>query len=389
MRELNQDNVCQAPSERRANRWRSCLAGLIAFGLLWAWTPGAEVQDGRSAAPGVVVAAGKPASKVSTSVKRVSLGRKIFRVTTVRVPKGMKPHVSFGKDRFGTTATMTRTAKRTGAKAAVNGTYFEAYGGRPEPYGTIINRGRVEHTSNYGTAIGFRPDGRAVMDSLRIEISGQVTNAATERTSSWYAYFVNRTPKRDGSAAVLYTPLRGNSLGFAYGRAVVVRGGVVKKVTAGRNVSIPKDGYVLVFTGTEKPMADRFHVGDQVTMSIRYTDRLGRPIDWDDVQVALGGGPRLVKDGKVALNPRAEGFKEDKILSKSAMRSGIGILSDGSILLATVPSATMKQWAEIWKKMGAVQAMNLDGGASSGLIANGRVVTRPGRELSNVLWFSE
>lgn len=105
--------------------------------------------------------------------------------------------------------------------------------------------------------------------------------------------------------------------------------------------------------------------------------------------MALGGGPRLVKDGKVALNPRAEGFKEDKILSKSAMRSGIGILSDGSILLATVPSVTMKQWAEIWKKMGAVQAMNLDGGASSGLIANGRVVTRPGRELSNVLWFSE
>jgi exopolysaccharide biosynthesis protein len=39
------------------------------------------------------------------------------------------------------------------------------------------------------------------------------------------------------------------------------------------------------------------------------------------------------------------------------------------------------------EKLGAQQAMNLDGGASSGLYANGKMLTAPGRKLSNALIF--
>jgi len=35
--------------------------------------------------------------------------------------------------------------------------------------------------------------------------------------------------------------------------------------------------------------------------------------------------------------------------------------------------------------LGAVEAMNLDGGASSALYANGSIITQPGRKLSTVL----
>jgi exopolysaccharide biosynthesis protein len=43
--------------------------------------------------------------------------------------------------------------------------------------------------------------------------------------------------------------------------------------------------------------------------------------------------------------------------------------------------------ADILRKLGAYQAMNLDGGASSGLYCNGQTLTAPGRLLSNALVF--
>ncbi|MBB6735982.1 phosphodiester glycosidase family protein [Cohnella zeiphila] len=107
--------------------------------------------------------------------------------------------------------------------------------------------------------------------------------------------------------------------------------------------------------------------------------------DRGDVEGALQAGPRLLRDGKVALNVVAEGFKDPKILTGGGARSAIGVTRDHRLLLATVPGATIPQLAEMMKQAGAVQAMNLDGGASSGLYYNGRYVTKPGRPISNAL----
>jgi exopolysaccharide biosynthesis protein len=47
----------------------------------------------------------------------------------------------------------------------------------------------------------------------------------------------------------------------------------------------------------------------------------------------------------------------------------------------------MKQWAAVMLKLGAYQAMNLDGGASSGLLLKNKTITAEGRLLSNALLF--
>ena len=62
-------------------------------------------------------------------------------------------------------------------------------------------------------------------------------------------------------------------------------------------------------------------------------------------------------------------------------------MPDGSVMLATVSGATIKEWAAVMQKLGAKQAMNLDGGASSGMYAGGKMLTSPGRLLSNTLVF--
>lgn len=100
---------------------------------------------------------------------------------------------------------------------------------------------------------------------------------------------------------------------------------------------------------------------------------------------AVQAGPRLVKDGKVSLNVVEEGFKDPKILTGGGARSAVGITRDHKLILITLGGATIPQLAEIMKQAGAYQAMNLDGGASSGLYVEGKYLTVPGRQISNAI----
>ncbi|WP_340026753.1 phosphodiester glycosidase family protein [Paenibacillus sp. FSL K6-1096] len=107
--------------------------------------------------------------------------------------------------------------------------------------------------------------------------------------------------------------------------------------------------------------------------------------DAGSIEGALQAGPRLLVNGKVALNVAAEGFRDPKILTGGGARSALGITRDHKLILLTTGGATIPQLAEIMKQAGAYQAMNLDGGASSGLYYNGKYLTTPGRLISNAL----
>ncbi|MFC4101166.1 phosphodiester glycosidase family protein [Paenibacillus xanthanilyticus] len=333
----------------------------------------------------VVITAAKPlAVKPSYAVRSVKAGGRTFSVRTVTVPKGTPVTAGLASRQVGRAQSLTAIAAAYRADTAINGTFFEAYNGVPDPYGNVISNGIPAHIGNTGTTIGFRWDGTAVMDTLRLGIAGSVANEKGPK--SWYAYFLNRTPVSD-TTATLFTPARGSRIGFAAETAVVVQNGTVARIARGENVAIPSGGFVLVFEGNESGQAARFQVGAKVDYTFTYRSDAGKELDWSDVHTAIGAGPRLVKNGQVAVNPAAEGFKDPKILTGGGARSGIAVLKNGSVMLATVPGATMKQWALIMQQLGAVQAMNLDGGASSGLLSGGKTVTTPGRALSNALLF--
>ncbi|MDO7905053.1 phosphodiester glycosidase family protein [Paenibacillus sp. JX-17] len=107
--------------------------------------------------------------------------------------------------------------------------------------------------------------------------------------------------------------------------------------------------------------------------------------DTGEIQGALQAGPRLVANGQVALDVKGEGFRDPKILTGGGARSALGITKDHKLILLTTGGATIPQLAQIMKQAGAYQAMNLDGGASSGLYYNGSYLTSPGRQISNAL----
>ena len=99
---------------------------------------------------------------------------------------------------------------------------------------------------------------------------------------------------------------------------------------------------------------------------------------------AVGAGPRLLTRGRPTVNAASEGFSHEKILSLSAGRSMIGVTRDGWLVMATA-AGTVPEMAGVMKALGATDAMALDGGASSGLWAEGRYLTVPGRLISNAL----
>ena len=353
------------------------------------WTGSAVAASCAATVEVADAAAVKLAFAPKAELRKVKVGKVTFDVQTVVLPKGMPVDIGLGGDAVGNVEALKSLAARRKADYAVNGTFFAAYeqGTLQEPYGNLIADGEAMHIGNYGTTIGFAKDGSAKMDALRVKIEGG-GNGSYAYPNNWYATFMNRTPSPDGSSSTLFTPARGSRVGFDYGTAIVVKGGVVNEIVENENAAIPKDGFVVVLTGNErKTLGSKFEVGKRIHYRLKYANAEGISVDWGDVMTAVGAGPRVLKDGKVAIDAKKEGFGEDKILSASAARSGIGIRKDGSVVVATVGGATIRQLGDIMLALGAVQGMNLDGGASSGLYAGGRMLTAPGRLISNSLLF--
>lgn len=172
-------------------------------------------------------------------------------------------------------------------------------------------------------------------------------------------------------------------------KAIVAVNGTFFNAYSETEVQIPygyivKDGKVInKASGDQRAVFVYTKNGD--ALIVDGEKELKKLLDEGTVQTALQVGPRLVRNGKVETDPVGEGFKDPKVLTSSGARSAIGITSDGKLIIVTTSSGTIKELAEVMVKLNSVEAMNLDGGASSGLYANGKYITTPGRDLSNAL----
>lgn len=98
--------------------------------------------------------------------------------------------------------------------------------------------------------------------------------------------------------------------------------------------------------------------------------------DWRGYRTVLCAGPRLLANGQVVINARAEGFRDPRVLG-SAPRSAVAWRADNILIFLTIQhNISLRNLAYVCQKLGAVEAMVLDGGSSSGLFANGRTIDR-------------
>jgi|SRR5579863_4906037 len=300
----------------------------------------------------------------------------IAKLNAVRV------QVALGGSHVGDTAFLGDIARRYHAVAAINGGYFEAY--RPERRKNLIHTlmidGSLVFKGDVGSVLFFDRNNHAWIERVPMRIAGSL-DGRNAYPNDWYAYWLNRLPGPDADTITIFTPAWGTSTGLPGGPQIQVTNGVVSGI-AFASMPIPANGYVIYFRG-EQRVASHFWIGREASYTVTTPD--GSPLgDFAYAWQALGGGPQLLTEGHVFANPAAEGFHDPKLYG-DGLRSMVGVTRDQQTLIMAVADCTLVECANIMLKLGAYDAMNLDGGASSALWANGSYVVSPGRPINNAL----
>lgn len=261
---------------------------------------------------------------------------------------------------------------RTGAVCGVNGGYF-LDGTRP--VGLLKIDGAVLSLPLWGrTAAAFPLQGAPILGNPRGTWRLTLADGSTQDVP-------------DGLDASTQTPLPKTLLyagqNFlkigpnAAGANMVVQDGKVIHVTHDAVTLVPGQFALVVRDFVQAPYAAQLAVDSPLTVA-PVTDPA-----WGEYPCAVGGGPRLLRGGAVAITGKDERFKPD-ILQGRAARTGLGLTADGQVLLAVVEApgpygggATLEELAQLLQARGAVDAMNLDGGGSTNLAIGAASVNYP------------
>ena len=109
-----------------------------------------------------------------------------------------------------------------------------------------------------------------------------------------------------------------------------------------------------------------------------------------DAATAMGGGPVLVENGAVRLTWEEEVFFGGSGVDTTSTRARTAVGYDASghlLLLAAAESRglTLRELAEVMVGIGAVEAVNLDGGGSTSLVAGGTTLYPSSRQVAAAL----
>lgn len=336
-----------------------------------------EERKGRSVVPGV------EHTQIYSGTVNGPLQVDLLKVDLTNPNLEIKPILAQNGNSFTKQTVSQLAAGSTGVVAAINGTYFASNG---TPLGLLMVDGKmISYPWGGRTALGITSDKRILIDNVGLITKIIMSDGRILNTDG-----VNCS--RGENQLIVYTTDRGlttktNNAGLE----VSIQNGKVLALGTG-DLPIPPGGYVLSAHGNKRELIQGLAAGDnlQVEMALS-TDWLNQGINH-----IVSGGPRLVKEGKVFITSEAERFKSD-ITQGRAPRSALGVTADQKLILVAVtgrqPSRsiglTLNELAQLMIKLGAKEAMNLDGGGSTTLLVQGEIVNSPSdgqeRKVSNAL----
>ncbi|WP_337383445.1 phosphodiester glycosidase family protein [Acidaminococcus timonensis] len=267
--------------------------------------------------------------------------------------------------------TLTMIQKRSGAVALVNASYFDSdiwVVGNLKIQGKWLGMETTPRTGLVIPKIGTpsiqpglsysgtvtRPDGKSFaitgVDRMRLENELILFNDGYDDTTD-----TNR-----------------------YGTEVKLVNGVVSDISRAGSMPLTAGSTVLSGNGTAAAFLNGLRRGDRVIL--RQT--LGNPVA-DSAASVGSAGPQLVRDGQVAVTSGEEEIAPD-IADGRAPRTGVGIKKDGTVLIVVADGRsddsagfTLDEFARYFVSLGADRAMNFDGGGSSEMVVNGRIMNDP------------
>ncbi len=255
-------------------------------------------------------------------------------------------------------------ARRGDALVAVNGGFFNRI--RRLPLGALRDRGewRSGPILKRG-AIGWSPG--SLPRFGRLELQEWVRDRTGRR---WPLVVLNSGLVQRGlsrySAAwgPIYRSLSDGERGALIRQGQVVARYGPQALAAGVPL-LAGDWLLVARGGADLPWTE----GEPLALESRPSDPLG------EAPFVMGGGPLLLQNGRAVLDGTGEGFGP-AFLRQGAPRTVVG--SDGRQLwLITLEGTadegpTLAESAELLRQLGLRDALNLDGGSSTGLVLGGR-----------------
>ncbi|MFW6266856.1 MAG: phosphodiester glycosidase family protein [Halanaerobium sp.] len=276
--------------------------------------------------------------------------------------------------------------RNNSALAGVNGGYFHHSG---RPLGILYTEGELVSEPLYKrTALLIDRDQNLSFE--QVEWEGELL--VEELSRSFNLNGINRSAGSD--EVIVFNSYFGGkmpALSEGYYDLVVRSGrilGTEKK--QGAETPIPPDGYIIRVGSQRNEMINL--IPELKGKNIELNNSFSPDLENNNIQHAVGGGPRLLENGEIKITGEEEKFQPD-ILNGRAPRTALGITEDNRLLMLTIDGRqsalsigmTLEETAEILKEMGAVEAMNLDGGASSRMVIRGFTMNSPSgdRLISN------
>jgi len=271
----------------------------------------------------------------------------------------------------------------------------------------VQNRELISSPTKKDFCIGVTSKGKFLAGGIRMKASLRILD------QSILISCINQRRGKDCSV-VLYTPSFGNyTLTDSRGYELILEGlktpiackyrssFTLKRGSQRGNSRIPLTGAVVsIQRGRHDDLISKLKGGEKGELEISFD-----PVAWGDMVEAIGGDRHLVSKGKIdAELVRRHRSEKKHVPGKRGLsrtmshepRTALGYNSDKIFLMVVdgrqkeySTGMTLYEVAEFMRELGAAEAINLDGGASSTFIVNGEVVNRPSgkkeREVLNAM----
>ena len=331
-------------------------------------------------------------------VQFTSRGPVVYHLLTAPRPGGLyalKPVLSngaiVGRQRL---TAIEQDAAPQATTAGIDGDLFTPDG---RPSGILIRGGALD-VAPLSTRSSIGVDGSGLLRVDRIAYNGYWKGSGQRRPLQ-----LNAAPA--ANAVTLYTGAWGPATPAESGPALLLTfssfpatapnadlSATVSSVQqAAGGAAIPPGGAVLVARGNQIGA-----VTQEAPQGSTVTFRLPLTPSWAGVTDALGGGPLIVRGGKAVFRAN-ELFSTDQLAARQP-RSAVGQLADGRIVLVAVDGrqpgysvgVSNFELALALQQLGCVTAAALDGGSSTTLAFEGKLLNRPSdpggeREVSEAL----
>jgi hypothetical protein len=343
--------------------------------------PSAPIEKTKKIAPGVIY----------TKIIQRQVPRRTF-VLKLNLAKAITLDAALADTALPSSKPLSDIVKDADALAGVNGDY----GGSGIPVHPFAQDGELLHTTSaLGTLFAVtRDEGTVLFEKPTLSVT--LTDGATGRVFTLDRW--NDGPPAPGELAG-FSPLGGTmELPPAFSCSVrllpqgdprfadpdgVDRDYVVDTVGCFEDAPTRNGGIVISAAPATDEATELLAFAPGAPMRLHWTLGLAGVFD------AVGGAPLLLRDGRIV--------GECNSGCGAQPRTGVGVTAAGKILLVVVDGRqpkwslgpTVREFAEIMADLGAVTALNLDGGGSSEMVIEGEVVNRPSdgqeRSISNAI----